>query len=243
MPPRKKKQAKKGGAAWLVTFADLTTLLLTFFVLILTMSSMDQSVLTQVNIYTRTVGHVTPRAAGKIPQRIELVIQLLEDPIAILEKPNRFKDLLFPEDILPPEIDRSTLLENIAVLQRDEGVALVITDGLLFRPGEARITPPARALLDSIALVLLNMSAPVNIAGHTGPQDAREGAPDPYILSMDRAVAVLGYLMELELQEQRFSLSCYGSDRPVAPRYDDGGVFSQSRVEVLIKTSPHFRGY
>lgn len=244
MAPRKKKEKKGGGgASWLVTFADLTTLLLTFFVLILTMCSMDQSVITQVNIYTRTIGHVSPRAAGKVPQRIELVIALLEDPLAILDKPNRFKDLLFPEDIIPPEIDRNTLMENITVLQRPEGVALVLTDGLLFQPGDARITPPARALLENVALMLLYMSAPVNVAGHTGPQDAMAGSQDPYDLSMKRAENVLALLLEAQVRQERFSLSCYGDDRPVDPTLADAPVLSQSRVEILVKTTPFFRGY
>lgn len=246
MPPReKKRRAQGGGGSWLVTFADLTTLLLTFFVLLLTMSSMDHSIITQINIYSQTIGHVSQRSAGKVPRQIELIVTLLEDPWSIVEKPNRFKELLFPDDILPPEIDRSTLLENIAVLQRPEGVALVLSDKLIFRPGDARIAPPARAILERIAQVLLAMDAPVNVAGHTGPLD--KDADDQYALSKARAETVLGFLLEHKMFVPRFSVSCYGQDQPPDARRnaaaDPTGVLSRSRVEILVKTTPFFRGY
>ncbi|AGW12776.1 OmpA/MotB family protein [Megalodesulfovibrio gigas] len=246
MPPRKRKKKSGGGeGSWLVTFADLTTLLLTFFVLLLTMCSMDNSIVTRINLYFNTIGHVTTRGAGKVPRNVELVITLLEDPWSIVEKPNRFKELLFPDDIIPPEIDRSTLLENIAVLQRPEGVALVLSDKLIFRPADARITPPARAILERIAEILLAMDAPVNVAGHTGPLD--KDADDQYALSKARAEAVLSYLLEYNMFVPRFSLSCYGQDQPpeaLRPTAaDPGAMLSKSRVEILVKTTPFFRGY
>ncbi|GAB7079490.1 OmpA/MotB family protein [Megalodesulfovibrio paquesii] len=246
MPPRKKKKSGGGNeGSWLVTFADLTTLLLTFFVLLLTMSSMDNSIITRVNLYSNTIGHLTQRGAGKVPQRIQLIVTLLEEPMSIMDKPNRFKDLLFPHDILPPEIDRSTLLENIAVLQRPEGIALVLSDGLLFRPGEAQLTPPLQAVVNHIGEVLMYMDAPVNVAGHTGPLD--KNADDQYALSKQRAEAVLQVLLERKMHNSRFSVSCYGQDRPQdAPKTtadDPTGMLGRSRVEILVKTTPFFRGY
>ena len=114
------------------------TLLLTFFVLLLSMASMDRNVLTKINLFTRDVAMSFPRAAGRIPQRIRFITDLLDNPWDILEKPDRIKDLLFPDDILPKDISTSTLEENMKVLVKPEGVALVLTDKLLFPPGATR---------------------------------------------------------------------------------------------------------
>lgn len=255
MRRRRHAPGKAGESGWMVTFADLTTLLLTFFVLLVSMSSMDSAILTQINLYTRTVGFLGDRGAGKIPQRIQLIAELLREPWTTMEKPNRIKDLLFPEDVLPPEIDRSTLLENIAVLEHPEGVALVLSEQLLFEPGQAALTQAARVALEQVGLMLRAVDSDAKVAGHAGPRDkapnqadARppvDGAsPDLYALTSERALAVLGFLVDQKLPEHRFSLASHGPDLPPEPRPGRADPLERAgRVEILLRTTPHFRGY
>ncbi len=239
----KRRQKEKEGeqvAAWLITFSDLVTLLLTFFVLLLSMSSMDRSVLTKVNMFTEEIHFMTYRGAGRVPQRIRLLIDLLENPIEVTKKPNRFKDLLFPDDILSKEIDRSTLEENMHVLKRPEGVALVLTEKLLFGPGEDMLSDRARQVLRPIAEVLLYMTADVNIAGHA---DNRPAEMSNELLSGRRAFSVLEFLTELGLKNRRFSVSAYGDSWPIASNATPEGRAQNRRVEILVKTQPRLGGY
>jgi len=226
--------------AWLITFSDLVTLLLTFFVLLLSMSSMDTTVLTRVNVFTQGIGHVSLRSAGRVPARVDLIIALLENPWDIVDKPNRIKDLLFPDDELPPEIDSSTLEQNLQVLATPEGVALSLTDKLLFEPGGSQLLPSAQKLLGAVAQVLGYMDADVNIAGHTD-QGAADIGNDPYELSGERALAVLEFFLLQRMRPGRFSISGYGPSQPlVAAGGDQAG---NRRVEILIKTTPLMGGY
>lgn len=239
---RKKQKVKvEGDPAWLVTFSDLVTLLLTFFVLILSMSSMDRSVLTRINLFQNDIGVLTKRGAGRVPTRIRMLIELLENPMDLLLKQDRIKDLLFPDDILPQEISRSTLDENLSILQRPEGVALVLNDKLLFAPESSELTAPAQKILAAVADVLSATIANVNISGYT---DNGEGSElDPYALSADRALTVLEYFLKNGFKPIRFSASGYGPNDPVASNDTPEGRAQNRRIEIYLKTKPFFAGY
>lgn len=241
MAKKQRKPSSDNTGSWLVTFSDLTTLLLTFFVLLLTMASMDKSILTKVNMFMNEVGFVHTRGAGRIPSRLQMIVDLLENPLELSQKPDRFKDLLFPDDVMPPEIDRSTLMENILVLERDEGVALVLTDKLLFEPGSSTLTPAAKQILKPVAEVLGLMYADVNVSGHT--DNPPNVTSDNLDLSGDRAMAVLRYFLESGLEPVRFSVSGYGPYWPLAQGDDEEARRINRRVEILVKTQPNIGGY
>lgn len=240
---RKEKQQKGGDETpmWLVTFSDLTTLLLTFFVLLLSMASMDKSVISKVNIFVQDTGHVTAKGAGRIPTRISMIIDLIEDPTTLMDQKDRLKDLLFPDDIMPTEISKSTLKKNIEILKRPEGVALVMSDDLLFRPGSAQLSEHARILLNQIVEVLNYMVIETNISGYTDNTPLPE--PGNMELSNQRALSVLYYFVEKGLDQSMFSVSGYGPYRPIAENITPEGRARNRRVEILLKTQPFLAGY
>ncbi len=238
----KKKKEKKCAplALWLVTFSDLTTLLLTFFVLLLTMSSMDNSILTTVTLTTADLGLLERRGSGKVTASERLVVELMDKPWEVLDKKNRIKDLLYPEDVMPPELNRATLDENVEILARHDGVALVITDGLLFKEGQRELSPAGEFVVERLVPVVGYMTAPVNVIGYT---DIQEAGVDPYDVSEDRALSVLGFMVKKGISQKRFTLSAYGNDRP---RYegDDPTLRAKNRrVEILLKTNRPVGGY
>lgn len=228
-------------ALWLVTFSDLVTLLLTFFVLILTMSSMDNAILTRVTLQTADLGLLDKRGSGRVDVKERLIVDLMEKPWEVINKKQRIKDLLFPDDNLPEELSKAELDRNLEVLARPEGVALVFTDQLLFGSGESRLSLQGERLMAGLVPLLLHTAAPVNVSGHT---DATDGGGDPYALSADRALAVLDFFVDSGVPSRRFSLSAYGSD---VPALDERGRPAASamnrRVEVLLKTARPVGGY
>lgn len=235
---KKKKQKPEidSSGLWLVTFGDLVTLLLTFFVLLLSMSSMDRSFLTKIVLFTDDFSVLTYKGSGKIPQRIQLVVDLLERPWEVMDKTQRIKDLLYPEDDIPPEIARSTLLKNLQVLARPEGVALVLSNDLLFPPGGYELTDEARYALGKISEVMDYMQAPTNISGYTDSDPG--GSMDNYNLSGERALSVLQYFLDRGMRKERFSISAYGPNWPMASNNTPEGKAENRRVEILLKTTP-----
>lgn len=234
---RKKKDSGGGGGtpAWLITFSDLVTLLLTFFVLLLSMASMDRVMLARMSPFQSRNDFLTFQGAGQIPKRITVLMKLLEDPSSALNKPERMKDLLFPDEVLPPDIDVSTLDRNLRIMEKAEGLAIVLTDGLLFPSGSYTLSPSAKKLLDQVVLMLQYTTADCNIAGHTDS----EASPlmDNYVLSGKRALAVLDYFLMQGIDKTRFSISGYGPDKPLESNTTEGGRAQNRRVEILIKTT------
>jgi len=241
MARKKKKGGAAAGEGWLVTFSDLTTLLLTFFVLLLTMSSMDRSVLTKVSLFTQDLGEMEKKGSGKVTTRQQLLRELLERPWEVMEKVERIKDLLFPDEVLPPDISRSTLDENLLVLQRPEGVALVLTEKLLFPPGGYTLSDTAKQLLEQVGMVFSASEADVNIAGYTDSAPAQQ--PDNLTLSGLRAMSVLEYFLSRGAPDRRFSVAGYGPFWPIADNETPEGQARNRRVEILLRTTPWLAGY
>ncbi|MDL2271860.1 OmpA family protein [Desulfovibrio sp. OttesenSCG-928-I05] len=240
---RKKKKSGGGGAsdAWMVTFSDLMTLLLTFFVLLLSMSSMDRTSLTIISASVSNISLLDHAGRGRVPDRIQMVMDAIEEPRSLLEKLDRIKDLLFPHDILPPELSHSTLEENLMVLSDAQGIVIVLTDELLFPKGQGELAPAGRKLLDAISPFLMYTTADVTISGHT--DNAVPSGIDPYALSGLRALSVLEYFLQQKLRASRFSIGAYGADRPLVTGDTPQAQTKNRRVEILVKTSQYVGRY
>ena len=227
---------ERRNAGWLVTYSDLTTLLLTFFVLLLSMSSMDKSLITRITATSNDPMPIDQAGMGRVPDKIRLLLELIQDPPSVLEKQDRIKDLLFPNEILPPELSPGTLDENLRILAHPEGVVIVLSEALLFPEGQYALTPVGKRLLDSLVAVLHYSSADVNIAGHT---DAAEGihATVGLELSGRRAMSVLEYFLQQKFPARRFSISGYGAEKPLEPNDTETHRMQNRRVELLLKTT------
>ena len=241
MGKKKKEQPCPPLALWLITFSDLMTLLLTFFVLLLTMASMDNAILTTVTLTTADLGLLERRGSGRVNVKDRLVVDLMEKPWEVLDKQDRIKDLLFPDDILPDEISKSDLDDNLDVLAKQDGVALVFTDQILFAPGGSDLSDTGKFLMGRLVPMMTQTEAPINVAGYT---DLSDGGQAPLALSGDRALSVLAFLVDEGIPDKRFSLSAYGNAFPVVN--DLGRPVSSPknrRVEILLKTARPIGGY
>lgn len=242
---KRRPQIHAPNPIWLITFADLVTLLLTFFVLLLSMSSLTLSSFAQVESFFQPRNFISHSDSGNIPRRIELVLQKLLEPDFEQNKA-RIKDLLFPYDAIPKEMSRSKVMDNLDILVTDEGIVIVMTNSILFEQGEFELSEENKQLLTPLYEVLLYSNQDINISAHT--DNLPVSGLSNYSLSSMRALSIIDFfLTEINIDDalipQRISISAYGPDRPVADNNSPGGRAKNRRVEILLKYSQWLGGY
>jgi chemotaxis protein MotB len=214
------------------------TLLLAFFVLLLSMSGLDGATLARISAWARDpVG-----GGGAYGETADpLVAGIVDAPT----DPAGYRALLAAAELPPGPARDEAAAGGVGVLEHREGVVIVLTDTLLFRPGSALLEPSGKKLLDALIPAVKALNAEADIAGHTDSGPA-QGTPDPeylYELSWLRAAAALEHFLHGGLREERFSVSGYGPDKPLYPEGTPEGGRKNPRLEILVKTAPRAASY
>jgi len=270
----KKRNKKDDGpqidtTLWMVTFGDLLMLLLTFFVMLLSMSSMDAKALkTMFSIFRGAIGPLefsdTERVrtardivyegtGGAMESRDLDMISVLKDRYRqIIEEKEDINvtNLEILEDVLALEGDAEhdemleRLKEVIGISEDERGVIITLQEMVLFDSGEADIKPTVFPLLDWISEVLDSIPNDVLIMGHTDNVPIRSDRyRSNWELSLYRALNVHGYFVEEKgLSSERFAVGGYGDLRPRFPNNIREGRRKNRRVEIIIKKNSGIQG-
>ena len=208
---------KVDAAAWMTSFSDLITLMLTFFVLLLTMSSMDdQSFQEAFGMFNGAFGVLERHEQGTtseewlVPISAPLPEVLVDDLRDVVEKSVR--DLL--ENLqkkleIPPE--PRAYRDLFEVVPIPGGVEVRIASSVLFDGRTAKLLPASIRLLEQVTLEVRAVNVQVLVRSWVPPlKDDRDEA---WTLSLDRALAVVGE-MSREIDEKRLSLMGFGRGAP-----------------------------
>ena len=244
---RKKKGSEGGGGgegSWMVTFSDLSTLLLTFFVLLLSMSSMDDLKLKSMfQNFTSSSGILLFKQYGEIYHAKEIFIQglyeKLKDALVVNKESEGIENELASNITENPFVSASGAVrfENL-----EEGFKLVFGQELLFRSGSAQIRPEMLPVLKQIAEFIRVSSYQVYIDGHTDAvpihtQSYRSNED----LSIARAYNIMEYLVRSSgVSPDTIAITGYGPLRPVAPNTTAQGRAKNRRVEIIFKNQKYF---
>lgn len=215
------------GALWMLTFADLVTLLLALFVMIFSMSTLDSAVLLKITDGLRR-REISPAIdAGAVPEHIRLAADILGHKENIGEQEDKIKELLFPVENLPPDLDKGTLMRSMRIVPTVDGVLFIIDNARLFTPGSAVPLPGAASALEPLISLMGVLTGEVSLSAHEAPQ----AGTDPYQTSLRRALAVLGMFLRRGQDGARLGISARGPDSP--PSIAGTGA---ARLEILFKT-------
>ncbi|MBN2183413.1 MAG: hypothetical protein JW715_15995 [Sedimentisphaerales bacterium] len=194
---RPKKQTEDeemaGAPEWMVTFSDCMTLLLTFFVLLLSFSSFDNRIFRRLKvIYSTGLTTITPlmRSDRDAFTNIPPIIYLND-----LDKGSEKPTL---------EVgDQDGILKITEPFNSDRGIVFVIPSNKLFWGNGMAISNQGRTMMDKMALFLTGVPHRIVINEHAAKNDQ----PDES-LGLQRAWAVINYLTtQQNLDKKRFSIS------------------------------------
>jgi chemotaxis protein MotB len=226
--PTKQKFSEKS-PSWMITFADLMSLLLCFFVLLLSFSEMDRE---KFKIITGSLRH----AFGV--QSIEEVM-IIPKGMDLIK--NNFNDPTFVEEILKAKIRsaiRLAKMEGNLKLKEDEAsVTVSFPDQVLFDTGSSVLKEEAFPILDRFREVIMTTPQAVRVVGHTDnvPIDTAQ-FPSNWELSSARAGAVIRHLLEGgQMNPERFTAVGCADTVPVASNDTPEDRAKNRRVELVFQ--------
>lgn len=227
-------------SGWLTTFNDLVTLLMVFFVLLFTMSTIDTKKMQDFQYALQSGLGILEE--GKMVSISVKETQPIDDMSHIMTQAE--SDLQnngggTPEGKLADQIRQ--LLENdlnIQVQHTHQGTRLSFEDQVLFDFGKATINPTGFSFLDTIAGAIKKLPYAVRVEGHTDNVPIRtKRFPSNWELSVARAVNVVKYFAEVSnINPQRLSAVGYGESRPVVANDIRTNRAKNRRVEILLLT-------
>ncbi|RMG47399.1 MAG: flagellar motor protein MotB [Acidobacteria bacterium] len=223
-------EPKKGAPEWVVTFGDMMSLLLCFFVLLLSFSTMETERFKVIAGYLREAfGVQTMRHYTEIPSG-DTVIAVEFNP------PTYTAEAIFEEVV---QKLRTFGYEGLVEAERtDEGVRVRVDGELLFPPASTAIDEESMEFLSAVAATIKESGAKVIVEGHTDNLPIRsERFPSNWELSAGRAAAVVRFFESQGVPPARMQAVGYGPTRPVADNATPEGRRKNRRVEIVIQTS------
>jgi chemotaxis protein MotB len=222
--------------AWMVTFADLIMLLLTFFVLLLTMSSMDTKKLKKLMThFSEATGVLEFAGAGKVSNVSSFISKYNDsDSLLVVDREQFYTEIKVSSEIknMLKNIDR-----KIDLSDDERGVVLGFNENILFETGKVSIKKEIFPILDQIADAIYECSNDILIMGHTDNIPIKGKVyKSNWELSAYRGLSVLDYfLKEKGLSPSRFYVGGYGASRPVYPNDTAKSRSLNRRVEIIFK--------
>ena len=232
---------------WLLTYADMITLLLALFIVMFAMSSVNASKFEAVQqslqdaFSGKILGGKSIHDTGGSVQATEAkpeVAQTTLQPMAASSPQARAEQTDFRQ--LKAQIDRLVaeqgLTNKVETAVERRGLAVrVLTDGLLFDSGTADVKPAAEPLLTKIGAILATGDAhPVRVEGHTDNVPISGRFPSNWELASARASGVVRVLLGTPLSSSPFEAVGRAALDPIASNRTDAGRGKNRRVEIIL---------
>ena len=227
MARKKKKPDDINTNAWMDTYADTITLLLTFFILLYSFSTTDNERLQLISAALK--GEITG-----IPMKLENTPDIsLEDIEQGIGEKSPYSILV---DKIQEIIDKNALTDSVKVREEDSGVVLQLSENVLFDLGKADLKPESIKVLDIISTLIPSISNEIMVQGHTDNIPISSGTyKSNWELSTARAITVLRYFIETKgFDPTRFSATGYGEYKPLVDNSTEENRAINRRVDILI---------
>jgi len=238
---------------WLVSYADFITLLFAFFVVMYSISSINEG---KYRILSNTLNQVfSDQASNPVAKRTL-------DPIQVGEVER--SEHLLPEQPPPsPSVvdmeggqsgDEQSELAHaseqiervlapyiqddlIAVKKEKTWVEVEMKSGLLFASGSAELAPTAIPMIDKLADIFHPLDNPINVEGHTDDKPINTPAfPSNWELSAARAASVVHQLMKGGVNPAHMAAIGHGEHHPIADNATEDGRYQNRRVVLIIQS-------
>jgi len=231
---RRSRDEETGGGApgWMVTYGDMMSLLLTFFVLLISFSTVHEEE------FQKAIASLQG-ALGVLPRELSMIqFQQKESET----QTQRFLDVAAK---LAEYIQVHGRQREIGLQYTERGLKLTMQNPILFDTGDDRLKAAAIPVLQDIANLLSELSGSfISVEGHTDDVPIHtEQFPSNLELSAARAISVARFLIDKGgIDPRNVSVVGYSENLPVAPNDSPENRMKNRRVEIdVLKVRPRAR--
>jgi len=228
---------------WVLPYADFVTVLLCFFIVMYSLSSVDAE---KFAALARALQHsLGGRGTVLIEAPDASIGPDSYNPIELDRGISQVHDTAFLAQIASVQqqvqelMDEAGLTAQIEMFTEERGLVISVQDTVLFSSGSAKLTPQAREVMDKLGLILLQTPNYIRIEGHTDnvPINTPRFSSN-WELSVARATSVVQYLIARHnFPPERLSATGYGEYRPKATNATAEGRQKNRRVDFVILSS------
>ncbi len=225
--PRKNFEDSNNQERWLLTYADLITLLLAFFIVMYAMSQVD----------AKKFGKMTEALNGVLKGGQSVINKGATDPIAgvgIL----KLGDLNVIQKQLAKRFKGAGKNEEVQTEITERGLVVHIMESALFKEGSAALLNKTTEILDIIYDGIKDRPNHIRIEGHTDDRNIQSTIyPSNWELSTSRATSVVRYFIDnYNFPSNKLSALGYSEFRPIKPNNTIENRAKNRRVDIVILT-------
>ena len=216
---------ESGADRYLITYADLITLLLGLFIILYAISNVDAAKYEKI---TTAMGSVF----GSEKFRIDLDIpaQLTRGEEVVIQ----------PMDLLRSELNEiiniNNLDKSVSIEDNQRGITIRILDDILFVSGDADLNNRAKEVLKLISGIIKKMPNDIRVEGHTDDVQINTARfPSNWHLSISRALNTAYYLIQTEnIDPDKVSVVGYSEYNPIEANSTPEGRAKNRRVDIIV---------
>lgn len=213
---------------WMTTFSDMMTLLLVFFVLILSYSTIELEKFKGAMSSMKGALGIMPEMGSAVPSRkIQFNERMTPKNVDIRKHMEDFEKAM----------KESGLQDMVEAEATASGVHIRLGDNVLYDIGKAEIKNTAYSILAEISEMLLDGHKEVFVEGHTDNIPINTPKyPSNWELSTARAMSVIRYLNKVQKIPMKYMAAVgHGEYRPIVPNNSRSNRAKNRRVEIFIK--------
>lgn len=234
---RRRKESHNNSERWLLTYSDLITLLMIFFVVMYALSNVDVAKYKVISESLRVA-----MGGGKTMVGQDNTSSVTDDVKVIdtqsSEEKTKMEDL---KKTVDKYLEQNGLSQAVTSKIEQRGLVVSIKDTLFFDNGKADIKPEFAKMLIDIGKILNQLGHYIRIEGHTDNVPIKTSQYNSnWQLSSVRAANVTELLVEQSgIAPKQLSAVGYGEFRPVSDNSTEAGRMKNRRVDIIIINSKY----
>jgi len=229
-----------GAPAWVMTFADLVTLLMVFFILLFAMGSIEEEKWKQMKSSLKdALGQENIPEAG-IREGLDVIKEKVLDETTIHAVDEVGAMVAKEVEEIASEVEefvfKNKLAGKVEVSSDERGAIITLSDTVMFPPGKSRMTYTGDEIIKQVFDILKQFSYQVKIEGHTDnvPMNTAQ-YPSNWELSAARAAEVARKLVKAGFNPTNLSIEAFAQYRPKVPNDSRQGRATNRRIEIVYQ--------